>query len=246
MTLTSMTVPRSAPADAGQSALAPWLRRLAPFMLIPLGAIYCRIYETLFGEPPSTTWESLLWATATLSPWVVAVLLFERGVTAGQTRGRLVRRALFFGLIAYAASSFAALLLDVGAERAFYSRLPLLAVAVLAAALYPIPVAGGSGAGAPANENDPPLAPTEIVFASAAGNYVELHSGGRSIVWRQTMQNAERILGPAGFVRVHRSYLVPRRSIERVTRGRKGPVEVALRNGRRLPVSNRYAANLRD
>ncbi len=94
-----------------------------------------------------------------------------------------------------------------------------------------------------ANDNVPPVAPADIVFARAAGNYIELHAGGRTFVWRQTMHNAERILGP-GFVRVHRSYLVPWRSIETVTRGRKGPIEVALHNGACLPVSSRYAMNL--
>jgi hypothetical protein len=214
--------------------------------LIPLGAVYCQLHETFFAETRSTIWGSLIWATATLMPWVIAVLLFERGVSSGHSRRRLVQRALMLAVPAYGASGLAAVLLDAGAEQAFYSRLPLLAAAILFAILYPIPLARHPAEGAAANENDPPVAATEIMFASAAGNYVELHAVGRSIVWRQTMQNAERILGPAGFVRVHRSYLVPRRSIERVTRSRKGPVEVALRNGRRLPVSNRYAANLRD
>lgn len=60
------------------------------------------------------------------------------------------------------------------------------------------------------------------------------------------MQNAERILRPAGFVRVHRSYLVPLRLMKDIDRDRKGPVALAPRDGPRLPVSNRYAANLRS
>jgi DNA-binding LytR/AlgR family response regulator len=85
-------------------------------------------------------------------------------------------------------------------------------------------------------------------FASSGfpAHGLELHAGERTVIWRQTMQNAERILRPAGFVRVHRSYLVPLRSIEDIDRDPKGPVALALRDGPRLPVSNRYAANLKS
>lgn len=232
-------------ADGSAARLRVSARPLAPLALIPLGAAYCLIYDLFFEEGVPTIAQSLSWAVATLTPWVVAAIAFERSVRAGDRRARLLRRAVALAIVAYLLSALAALLLGSGAERAFYSRLPLLAVAVLAAMLYPIPRPAESPAHAAADENTPPVAPGDIVFASAAGNYIELHAGERTIVWRQTMLNAERILRPAGFVRVHRSYLVPWRSIEEVRRGRKGPVEVALRNGRRLPVSGRYAANLR-
>lgn len=218
---------------------------LAPFLLIPLGGIYCQIHEILFEDVRSTPAQSLFWAFATLMPWVVAALLFRARTKPGERRAVLMRRGLLLGLVAWAAGSIAALLLGADAAFAFYSRLPLLAVALLTAALHSVPEPAGLPDGVAANENEPPVAPAEIVYASAAGNYIELHSRERTIIWRQTMLNAERILGPAGFVRVHRSYLVPWRSIEDVARGRKGPVAVALRDGRRLPVSSRYAVNLR-
>lgn len=244
MTVTSMVriaLPGGANEGTGKWP-RPLLRTLAPFVLIPVGAAYCQIHEILFAER-STFLERFGWATATLLPWVVAVLVFEARVAPGEKRACTLRRALLLGVIAFALSSMGAWLLGAGAEQAFFSRIPLLAVALLCATLYPVPLRAEPAL--PANENDPPVAPTDIVFASAAGNYVELHANGRTFVWRQTMHNAERILGAAGFVRVHRSYLVPWRSIHSVTRGRKGPIEVALRNGPSLPVSNRYAANLR-
>lgn len=244
MTGTSMVriaLPGRANDGAAKGPL-PLLRIMAPFVLIPVGAVYCQIHEILFAER-STFLERLGWATATLLPWVIAVLVFEARVAPGETRFLTLRRALLLGIIAFALSSAAAWLLGAGAEQALFSRIPLLAVALLCATLYPVPPRVEHAI--PANENDPPVAPTDIVFASAAGNYVELHANGRTFIWRQTMHNAERILSPAGFVRVHRSYLVPWRSIHSVTRGRKGPIEVALHNGPSLPVSNRYAANLR-
>ena len=222
----------------------PFSRRtLAPFVLIPLGTLYCQISEIIFSEVRSTVGESLVWASATLTPWVIAALIFEGRVAAGERRHAVVRRAVLLGVCAYVASCTAAVLLGASGGQAIFSRLPLLATSVLCAMLYPIPMPSESRSDTAASEDAPPVAPTEIVFARAAGNYIELHSGGRTLVWRQTMQNAERILGP-GFVRVHRSYLVPWRSIDSVTRGRKGPIEVALHNGACLPVSNRYAANL--
>jgi len=246
MTATSM-MQRSFPGlpRSGGARGAPPLsfRRLAPFSLIPLGALYCQLHEIFFGNTWSSLDQSLIWAIATLTPWVAAVLVFEARIAAGDSRGRVVRRALLLGLLAYGASAAAALLLGAGGERAFLSRLPLLAAAMLCAILYPIPAPAEARVDTVPNDAAPPVAPAEIVFARAAGNYIELHARGRTFVWRQTMHNAERILGP-GFVRVHRSYLVPWRSIQTVTRGRKGPVEVALHNGASLPVSNRYAMNL--
>ncbi|HMI20833.1 MAG TPA: LytTR family DNA-binding domain-containing protein [Sphingomonas sp.] len=221
-------------------------RKLAPLLLVPLGALYCQAYELFFDAARGSAWGSFVWAAATLGSWVVAAMLFERLARPGDTRARLMRRAILLGVPAYAVSATAALALGADNDHAFFSRVPLLAVALLAATLYRAPEAGDAGPGAAAQDDRPPIAPTEIAFASAAGNYVELHAHGRSTIWRQTMHNAERILASAGFVRVHRSYLVPRRGIETVMRGRTRPIEVALYDGRRLPVSNRYAANLRD
>src|SRR5690606_6715398 len=140
----------------------------------------------------------------------------------------------------------AALLLGGGLERAFFTRLPLVATALALAALYPLktlptkaPQTRESGS------EDMPVMPQQVFYASGAGNYVELHTPQGTAIWRQTMRDAELALRPSGFVRVHRSYLVARHAIRHVAQSRKGPVEVALVCGKRLPVSNRYAANLR-
>ena len=221
----------------------PIWRRALPVLLIPLGALYCQLYELSFGKDPWDPGGSLIWAAVTLSPWVIAATVFENRACLGDTRRRLLARAAALAGVAYIASGLGAWAIGTDNFYAFYSRIPLIGAALLAAALYPVPER--SEPAAPADQAAPPVMPAEIAFASAAGNYVELHYGGRSTVWRQTMRNAERILAPAGFVRIHRSFLVPRHGIEAVRNGRKGPVAVALRDGRRLPVSHSYAANLR-
>jgi hypothetical protein len=219
-------------------------RRMLPVMLIPLGVLYCQLFELCFGKGVWDPAGDLVWAVATLSPWAAAAILFEHAARPGDTRPRLMVRAVLLCGAAYLASGLAALAFGGDTIHAFYSRVPLAASGLLAALLYPV-VPPAPSAVVPAEGGDPPIRPAEIAFASAAGNYVELHFGGRSTVWRQTMQNAERILAPEGFVRIHRSFLVPRHGIIAVRNGRKGPVAVALHDGRRLPVSHSYAGNLR-
>lgn len=226
------------------SGLARRARPMAPLMLIPLGMAYCLLYELTLGRR-ETILASLGWGIATLSPWVIAAIAFESLLATGETRGRVLLRAFVLALVAYLLSALAAQILGADTERAFYSRLPLIAAAVAIAYFYPIPRPIKEAMHGAAHENGPPVAPGDIFFASAAGNYIELHAGGRTFIWRQTMHKAEQMLRESGFVRVHRSYLVPWHSIETVLQGRKGPVEVALRGGCRLPVSGRYAANLR-
>ncbi|WP_447728768.1 LytTR family DNA-binding domain-containing protein [Sphingomonas koreensis] len=224
----------------------PAARRLAPLALIPAGAAYCMLSELFFSDERSGLIGSLSWAVATLGPWVVGALLFERGARSARKRSQLMVLGLGLACVAYAASGAAALWLGSGAERAFFSRLPLLGVALLGAALYPIRAPAEAAHDLAPAGDEPPVAPVDILFACAAGNYVELYTEQRTVVWRQTMRNAERVLRKAGFVRVHRSYLVPWRNIDVLVRDRKAVVEVALVGGRRLPVSSRYANNLAD
>lgn len=219
-------------------------RRLAPLLLLPAGAAYCLLSEIFFGDERSSLLSSLIWAIATLSPWVAGTMLFEHVARSARRRSRLVVLGLGLACVAYALSSAVALWLGSGAQHAFFSRLPLLGVALLAAMLYPLRGPAEVPHDLAPTGDTPPVDPAEILFACAAGNYVELYTEQRTVVWRQTMRNAERVLRKAGFVRVHRSYLVPWRNIDVLVRDRKAVVEVALLNGRRLPVSSRYANNL--
>ena len=59
------------------------------------------------------------------------------------------------------------------------------------------------------------------------------------------MRDAERALGPRGFVRIHRRYLVNRGRIANIL-GTNGDRIVQLASGAELPVGRAFAANLKD
>jgi hypothetical protein len=229
-----------------EASLLAGARPLAPLLFIPAGVTYCLVYDVTIGEGLIPFGELFRWSLFTLTPWVAGALLFERSVRPGDTRRTLLLRGLVLGLAAYLLSAIATLMIGGGAERAFLTRIPLLATALLLAAQYPLKPLPASSRATGSDEEDLPVLPEQVIYASGAGNYVELHLGDRTAIWRQTMGGAEATLRNAGFVRIHRSYLVARHAIRSVANNRKGPVEVALAGGQCLPVSARYAANLAD
>ncbi|WP_323760789.1 LytTR family DNA-binding domain-containing protein [Maricaulis sp.] len=86
----------------------------------------------------------------------------------------------------------------------------------------------------------------EILGATAQGNYIALHLNDRDVLHRTTMAQLVTALSGAGFVRIHRSHLV-NPSCVRVARSRGESFRmVELTNGARLPVSDRYRADVRE
>lgn len=84
------------------------------------------------------------------------------------------------------------------------------------------------------------LAPADILYVEAAGNYVEFHLAGRTHLVRGTLSAWEARLGALGFVRVHRSRLVNRARIASLRPTPAGDVEITLDDGRALLASRRY------
>ena len=82
-----------------------------------------------------------------------------------------------------------------------------------------------------------------IDWVEAADNYVELHVGGRTMMRRMTMRDAEQALSGRGFVRIHRRFLVNRERIATID-GTNGDRVVTLGCGAALPVGRSFAANL--
>ena len=79
---------------------------------------------------------------------------------------------------------------------------------------------------------------------SAAGNYVEVHTGGQAHLVREPLARLITQLDTAQFIRVHRSHVVRVGFIQELRPLFHGDYELVLRNGARLNLSRRYKALL--
>jgi two-component system LytT family response regulator len=79
----------------------------------------------------------------------------------------------------------------------------------------------------------------DVQRISAAGNNVEVHSGGRKHLVRATLSRLAQRLDPAEFLRVHRSHLVRADFIAAVEPRAHGDLRLTLRDGEELMLSRR-------
>jgi two-component system LytT family response regulator len=86
----------------------------------------------------------------------------------------------------------------------------------------------------------------EIDWIEAAGNYVRLHLGEESHLFRETMNGMESRLDSRQFVRIHRSRIVNTERIKELQPWFNGEYVVILRNGMRLTLSRGYRERLQD
>ena len=89
------------------------------------------------------------------------------------------------------------------------------------------------------------LAPDQIDWIEAAGNYVTFHAGAETYLYRETMERMLERLGPARFLRVHRGHGVNLRSVRELRRLEAGRYEVVLHDGTRLALGRLYRDALR-
>ena len=206
------------------------------------GALYCSGYEKLLSGLDN--WPgSLWWSAVAVWPWLA---LFEWSKTMiGRNRTRRPM-GLAMALVATAAASLA---LEAGLDALLGNHMASLGLSVLRR----LPAAGialvlilwsRAGLAAEEAEADEQLVAIagSIDWVGAADNYVELHVGGRTLMRRMTMRQAEQMLAPHGFIRIHRRFLVNRARIERI--GNDGERVIRLADGGELPVGRAFAANL--
>ena len=84
----------------------------------------------------------------------------------------------------------------------------------------------------------------DIDWIEAAGVYVNLHVGGKEMLYRSVLNDLAARLDPRRFVRVHRSAIVNIESILHLEPISHGEFELVLRNGSRPRVSRTYRAQL--
>ena len=91
------------------------------------------------------------------------------------------------------------------------------------------------------------IVPTEdIEWIRAAGDYAELHTGGRAHLVRQTMGSLEQELDPARFLRIHRSRIIRSSCIIELTSIENREYIVKLSDGSEHRSSRTYAERLED
>ena len=220
-------------------------RALLPVALIVwvLGALYCSGYERLASDIDN--WPgSLIWSGVAVLPWLA---LFEWSKTeAGQRLGP-ARMACLFTAVAVAsiAAELAVNLLQGDTSSALallvLRRVPAIGVTLL---LVMWSRAGRRAEQARIEAEDLPSLAPSVDWVAAADNYVELHVGGRAIIRRMTMREAERALAPHGFIRIHRRFLVNGARIASIGGGDRHQ-SVRLAGGGELPVGRAFAPNLR-
>ena len=84
----------------------------------------------------------------------------------------------------------------------------------------------------------------EVEWVEAAGNYVRLHVGGESHLFRESMKNMETRLDSELFVRIHRSAIVNIDHIRELQPWFHGEYVVILRDGTRLMASRVFSDRL--
>ena len=93
------------------------------------------------------------------------------------------------------------------------------------------------------------VAVADVRFVEAHGDYARLHTGAGSHLVRVAMSSLEQRWAPAGFVRVHRSYLVSTAHITELRVEPGGGHVVRLGSGElsaTIPVSRRHTRELKD
>jgi two-component system, LytTR family, response regulator len=86
----------------------------------------------------------------------------------------------------------------------------------------------------------------EIDWIEAAGNYVKLHVGSDTHLFRETMNSLEAQLDPDLFFRIHRCHIVNIERVRELQPWFNGEFVVFLKSGARLTLSRGYREKLQE
>ena len=84
----------------------------------------------------------------------------------------------------------------------------------------------------------------EVEWILSQGNYIELHSGGKKFLLRETMSGIEKKLDPRQFLRIRRSTVIRVDHIKEIQPMFNGEFTVLMRDGTELATSRRYRKRL--
>lgn len=84
----------------------------------------------------------------------------------------------------------------------------------------------------------------DVTYVQAQGDYARLHTSEASYLIRVPLSDLEQKWADAGFIRIHRSYLIALKHVQHLKLAATGPsVAVA---GAELPISRRHLPSVRD
>ncbi len=86
----------------------------------------------------------------------------------------------------------------------------------------------------------------DVLWIEAQGNYMQLHTGTRQILYRASMARLERHLDPSIFLRIHRSTIIRKDQIDSIHVGADNNYKMVLRCGDQVLISERYIAAVKD
>lgn len=81
----------------------------------------------------------------------------------------------------------------------------------------------------------------KIEWAQAERDYVNLHTGERAYLIKESITRLQTRLDPAEFARVHRSAIIRLSAVTGVERRSEDKLQVVMASGARVPVSRSYA-----
>ncbi|MFB6099359.1 MAG: LytR/AlgR family response regulator transcription factor [Salinibacter sp.] len=91
-----------------------------------------------------------------------------------------------------------------------------------------------------------PVAPTDIRWIEAAGDYSKLHTDEKTYLSSMGIGDLEERLDPARFMRVHRSHILAFPAIDHLYSDGSGGYKAVLDDGTKVRVSRSYAPEIRD
>ncbi len=86
---------------------------------------------------------------------------------------------------------------------------------------------------------------SEVEWIESQGNYVALHTGGRSHLFRETLSRFATQLDPARFIRVHRRAIVDIHRVREIQALANGDSLLILQGGREVRASRNYREAVR-
>jgi two-component system LytT family response regulator len=87
---------------------------------------------------------------------------------------------------------------------------------------------------------------TDVLWIEAQGNYMQLHTETRAILYRASMARLEQHLDPAIFLRIHRSTIIRKDQIVSIHVAADNNYRMILRCGDQVMISERYIAAVKE